>query len=151
MQYAPPATAHHIKAAIYNGPHSGGGTISFTVTGDGSGISSVTATNVPGDSCTFEESSTEYATPLPISNHAFSDPTPPMSFSGSFPGVQTAQGTLRITSSNPPCDTGDVTWNATTTASPAGSEECEEAKQAVKKAKKATPLRGTPALTLYSD
>jgi hypothetical protein len=134
---ASPASAHHIKGATYTGTHSGGGAVSFTVTGDGSGISSVTATNVPAGSCTFEESTTQYATPLPIQNHAFSDTTPPMSFSGSFPGVQAAQGTVRITSFNPPCDSGDLTWNATTTASPAGSEECEEAKQAVKKAKKA--------------
>jgi hypothetical protein len=137
VQHVPQAAAHHIKAATYNGTHSGGGSISFTVTGDGSGISRVAATNVPAGSCTFEESTTEYATPLPIQNHAFSDTTPQMSFSGSFPGVQAARGTVRITSSNPPCDSGDLTWNATTTASPAGSEECEEAKQAVKKAKKA--------------
>lgn len=135
--FAPSAAAHHIKGATYNGTHAGGGTISFVVTGDGSGISSVTATNVPGDSCTFESISQQYSTPLPITNHAFNDSSPPMTFSGSFPSVQRAQGTLRVTSSNPPCQTGDLTWNATTSSSPAGSEECQEAKQAVKKAKKA--------------
>lgn len=136
LQLAAPSEADHIKGATYNGNHSGGGTISFTVTGDGAGISSVSATNIPGDFCTFESSSTEYVNPLAITDHAFSDTSPPLMFSGTFPSPQSAQGTLRASSTFPPCDTGDVSWTATTTSLPDTSgDECEKAKQAVKKAK----------------
>jgi hypothetical protein len=97
--------------------------VSFTVTPDGSGISSFSVGGpVQGDTCSFPSgSSTTYNQPLPITNHTFSDTHAPFTKSGSFPGPQSASGTFRIKTSTypgPSCDTGDVTWNATTTASP---------------------------------
>jgi hypothetical protein len=118
-----PARANHIAGATYNGTHAQGGTVSFTVTPDGSGISSFSVGGpIQGDTCSFPSgSSTNYVQPLPIVNHAFSDTTPPLTESGSFPGPQSASGTFRIKTQvfpGPSCDSGEVAWNATTTASP---------------------------------
>jgi hypothetical protein len=123
LAVAAPARANHIAGATYTGTHAQGGTVSFTVTPDGSGISSFSVGGpVQGDTCSFPSgSSTNYVQPLPIVNHAFSDTTPPLTESGSFPGSQSASGTFRIKTQvfgAPSCDTGEVTWNATTTASP---------------------------------
>jgi len=116
---APPASANHIAGATYNGT-SQGGTVSFTVTPDGSGISNFNVGGpIQGDFCTFSNITTNYVQPLPITNHTFSDTTAPFTVTGSFPGVQSASGTFRMKTSGPyPCDTGDVSWNATTTAQP---------------------------------
>lgn len=100
---------------------------------------------IQGSSCTFSGSDATYNTPLPIVNHAFSDTTPPLIVDGSFNGVQSASGSFKLQTGAPfPCSTPTITWNATTTASPAGSEECRNAEQVVaaaeqkvKKAKKA--------------
>jgi Ca2+-binding RTX toxin-like protein len=112
-----PAAANHIAGATYNGTVQGGTGMSFTVSANGSGI---TAFNVagplPGSSCTFGGSSAMYPTPLPITNHTFADTTDPLTFSGSFPGQQSASGTLRIRTSSPSCDTGPLSWTATTAA-----------------------------------
>jgi hypothetical protein len=118
-----PARANHIAGATYNGTHAQGGTVSFTVTPDGNGISNFNVGGpVQGDTCSFPDgSSTTYNQPLPITNHTFSDTTPPLTENGSFPGPQSASGTFRIKTSTfpgPSCDSGEVTWNATTTASP---------------------------------
>jgi hypothetical protein len=141
---ATPAQAFHIDGATYNGTHAFG-TVSFTVTPDGSGISrfGVSGT-IPGNTCTFSGSETTYVQPLPIVNHAFNDTSPPLTHSGSFNARQSASGTFRIQTGAPfPCSTGQVSWTASTTASPAGSEECQSAQaavdaaeQKVKKAKK---------------
>ena len=49
---ASPAAAHHIAGATYDGTHAQGGTVSFTVTPDGTGISSVTVNGtLQGDTC----------------------------------------------------------------------------------------------------
>jgi hypothetical protein len=143
---ATPAAAFHIPGATYTGNHSAGGTMSFTVTADGSGLSNFNVVGpIPGNTCTFSGSGTTYVQPLPIVNHAFNDTTPPLTASGSFNARQSATGTFRIQQSGPPvsCTTPTFTWNATTTASPAGSEECKSAQaavdaaeQKVKKAKK---------------
>lgn len=115
---ASPVAANHIGGATYNGTEGvGNSAMSFTVSESGSGISSFSITGpLPGSSCTFSGISATYLTPLPIVNHAFTDSTPPLTFSGSFTGPQSAQGTLRMNASG--CDTGNVAWSATTTASP---------------------------------
>jgi hypothetical protein len=120
---APEALANHIAGATYNGTHAQGGTVSFTVTPDGTGISSFSAGGpVQGDYCSFPSgSSTTYGQPLAITNHAFTDTTGPFTKSGTFPGVQSASGTFRIKTPSfpgPACDSGDVSWTATTTAPP---------------------------------
>jgi Ca2+-binding RTX toxin-like protein len=109
------AGATHIGGATYNGTLTGAGSMSFTVSGDGSEITSLTIPGpIPGNSCTYSDVSGFYF--VPITNHSFSDSRGPVYFSGSFRGVQSASGTFRIDSSG--CDTGYLSWNATTTASP---------------------------------
>jgi RTX calcium-binding nonapeptide repeat (4 copies) len=93
--------------------------MSFTVSADGSGISTFSVSGpLSGGSCTFSGLMASYPTPLPIANHSFADTTAPLTFSGSFPGTQSASGTLRMKTTMPPCDTGDLPWTAMTTAAP---------------------------------
>jgi Ca2+-binding RTX toxin-like protein len=114
-----PAAANHIAGATYNGTVQGGSAMSFTVSGDGTGITSFSASGpLQGNSCTFSGISASYPTPLPITNHSFADTSPPLTFSGSFPSQQSASGTLRMKTTNPACDTGDLPWTASTTAAP---------------------------------
>src|SRR5687767_13417896 len=121
----PAATANHIGGATYNGTVQGGTTMSFTVAANGSGITSFSVGGpLSGGSCTFSGVSASYPSPLPITNHSFSDTSPPLTFSGSFPGPQTASGTLRIRITNPSCDTGSLPWNAGTTAKPPITARC---------------------------
>lgn len=131
------ATAFHIPAATYNGTHAAGGTVSFTLTADGSGLTNFNVGGpVPGNTCTFGGSSITFTQPLPIINHAFSSSSGTTTLNGSFPGVQQASGSFRIKTFPPfSCDSGTVSWTARTTASPAGSEECKNATAAVAKAK----------------
>jgi Ca2+-binding RTX toxin-like protein len=112
------AGANHIAGATYNGTVQGTtSNISFTVTGDGQGISSMSASGpLPGDICTFSNAGANYVVPLPITNHTFNDSTAPIYFAGSFPGAQSAQGTLRIDQGG--CDTGNLNWSATTSSPP---------------------------------
>jgi hypothetical protein len=138
-QQVAPAAAHHIAAATYDGTHSGGGRVRFTLTPDGSGISRVNATEVSGDFCAYDSITKQYYRPLPITDHAFNDPSTSFSFSGSFPSVQAAQGVMRMTETFPvPCDTGELSWTATTSSMPEMlRDECPEAKRAVRKARAA--------------
>jgi Ca2+-binding RTX toxin-like protein len=113
------AGATHIGGATYNGTLTGSGPMSFTVSRDGSEITSLTIPGpIPGNSCTYSNVSGFYF--VEIANHSFDDSRPPVYFSGSFRGKQSASGTFRIDSSG--CDTGSLSWNATTTASP---QECK--------------------------
>ena len=113
-----PAQANHIAATTYTGTHSGGGTVEFTVSADGAGVTGFTATNVPGETCTFVKISISF--PLSISNHAFSQTTTTsLSLSGSFPTTGSAEGKLRarlmgIPGISPGCDSGTLNWTATT-------------------------------------
>jgi Ca2+-binding RTX toxin-like protein len=141
----PAATANHIGGATYNGTVQGGTAMSFSVSGDGSGITSFSVQGpLSGGSCTFSGVSASYPSPLPITNHSFSDTTAPLTFSGSFPGQQSASGTLRIKITNPSCDTGALPWNASTTAKPPITGRC--AGRPATKAGTPGPdnLRGTP-------
>jgi hypothetical protein len=151
---APPAFANHIGGATYNGTHSQGGTMSFTVTPDGSGVSSFTyAGPIQGDICSQSGTTSTYFQPIPIVNHAFSDPGEPgPAVSGSFPETQKASGTFKVQSSFG-CDFPTLTWTATTTATPpapspppggtpppAGpqfSERCADARAAARRARRA--------------
>jgi hypothetical protein len=136
---ASPAAAFHIPSATYSGTHTGGGTVSFQVSADGSQIASWTVRNVPGTpSCFWTEASPAPPFTIPIVNQAFDDSYSDGSFfRGTFDAVRSASGTLRLNDPSGPCDTGTVSWKATTTASPAGSQECVAATAALKKATKA--------------
>jgi hypothetical protein len=137
-----PAQAYHIPGATYEGTHSQGGRVSFTVTSDGEGLSSFSAYGpIRGSTCTFGSSgepiTTTYVQPLPIVDHTFEDTTQPFFSNGSFREVQGADGTFRARTTSPSCDTGELTWNASTTASPARSEECRRARAARRRAQRA--------------
>jgi hypothetical protein len=115
------ADADHIPGATYSGTVAGGTPVSLTVSPDGSGITSFTAAGpLEAGDCTFSDVTWTYSgTPLEIANHSFSDSDDPeMSVTGSFPTVQGAQGTLRVGDVSSSCDTGNLAWSATTTATP---------------------------------
>lgn len=133
LAFVPSAAAFHIPGATYNGTHAGGGTVSFTLTADGSGLTSFTVGGpVQGNICTFGGSTITFVQPLPIVNHAFNSSSGTTTLNGSFPGVQQASGSFRIKTFPPfSCDSGPVSWTASTTASPAASEECKSATAAV--------------------
>lgn len=137
LAIASSATAHHIPGATYNGTHAGGGSVSFTVTPDGSGLSSFSVGGpVQGNICTFGGSTITFTQPLPIVNHAFNSSGGTTTVNGSFTGVRQASGNFRIKTFPPfSCDSGPVSWTAGTTASAAGSEECKNAQAAVSAAK----------------
>jgi hypothetical protein len=147
---AAPASAYHIPGATYEGTHSEGGRVSFTITDDGDGISSFSAYGpIQGNSCTFgsggQPATTTYTVPLPIEDHSFSDTRGPFFKEGTFTGVQQAEGTLQVTTTGGfRCESRQLTWSATTTASPARSEECRRARSAVRRARSAVRRARTP-------
>ena len=110
------AQANHIPGATYSGTTSAGGTISFTVSANGSGINTVSITD-PGSTCAFSSLTKYYsnssAGPLPIVNHAFSDPDPGFRLQGSFSGRQRAQGSF----GGNQC-VASLSWSATTASPP---------------------------------
>jgi hypothetical protein len=129
----PEAQAHQIPGATYRGSLPNGGSLEFDVSGDGTSITRVRVSG-RGDVC--EGTLDVTGLNIPITNHAFNHSNAdPVSFSGSFPSKQTAQGTLALdVDLGPPighCHAGPVSWTATTTSSPAGSEECKSAVGAV--------------------
>jgi len=108
-----PASAQPISGATYTGPHSGGNYVQFTVSGDGSQVQGFTAYNVPGDVCQFQGANL-FPIPLAIVDDSFGPGLPGLyEVSGSFPSVGNAQGTLRLWNTEPPCDSGVLTWTAT--------------------------------------
>lgn len=107
------AVANHYWGGTYTGTISNGGTITFTISADGSKIDSFSVADVPGEpSCTFTSASTSN---IPISDHAFNRTAATgISTTGTFPSPGNGQGTVRIV--NPPpfsCDSGTETWTAT--------------------------------------
>src|SRR4051794_27897753 len=129
----PVAQAHHIPGATYRAGLPDNGSLEFDVSADGSRITRIKVTG-KGDKCEGTLEGTNLS--LAIVNHAFDHPNAdPVAFSGSFPSKQTAQGTISIdVDLGPPighCHAGPVPWTATTTASPAGSQECTDAVGAV--------------------
>jgi uncharacterized repeat protein (TIGR01451 family) len=118
------AHANHVYGATYTGTHSGGGQIRFTVSRDGSYVTSIAFTDLPAG-CGLSIGGPD---PRPllalITNHAFSytsagTPTDPVSFSGTFPGLLSASGTLRWALGHSCGESAPtVTWTATTSAPP---------------------------------
>jgi hypothetical protein len=114
------AMAFHIPGAFYVGTHSDGGAVSFRVSADGSQVIGFRVEDYETEFCDVDF--VRHNDGVPIVNNAFSFSSGLLEFaySGSFPGVQFAQGTYSDTE----CDTGTLTWAARTSASPAGSAEC---------------------------
>lgn len=124
-----PAQAHHIPGATYTGTHSGGGTVEFTVSADGTRIESFRMTNVPSGQCTVNEASSRPGALVPIAaDHTFAfeeGGSLGSFFRGAFPSTGTAAGTLKATPipAQLACLTfASQTWTATTSATPAPSQ-----------------------------
>jgi len=114
----PHASAQPIGGATYTGTVSGGGTVDFTVSGDGSQVQGFTAYDVPGDVCEFQGAN-PFPIPLDIVGDSFGPGIPGLyEVSGSFPSESNAEGTLRLVLDDPACDTGTLTWTAATSATP---------------------------------
>ena len=130
---ATPASAFHIPGATYNGSVSGGGTISFSVSSDGSSVTNLTLNGPIGRAdCMF--GSKQYSQPIPINNNSFNNGE----VSGSFPNVQGARGQLNVPVFGIPTScTVSETWSAITGADPSGSAECRAAQAETKKRKRA--------------
>jgi hypothetical protein len=130
---ASPAAAFHIPGAAYNGRVAGGGSISFSVSGDGSSVINLALTGpIQGPGCTA--SSRQYNQPIPIANNRFNNGE----VSGGFANVQGAYGYFNVVEFGLPSSCRvNGTWSATTNASPTPSEECKSAKAKLKKAKRA--------------
>jgi hypothetical protein len=125
------AAAFHIPGAGYSGAVNGGGSISFTVSRDGSSVTNLTLTGIHMGDCTLD--SKQYTQSTPIINQTFDNGE----VSGSFPNVQGAYGHLNVPGFGFPSCRITGTWSATTSASPSGSAECREAQAQIKKRKRA--------------
>lgn len=105
------ASASHSNAATYTGSVEGGGSVGFDVSGDGRAITTILL-NVPTTECgafLFQLTGT-----VPIVDHAFRYADSTLTFGGSFPTPQTAEGTIQI----PACTSSPRHWSATTPAQP---------------------------------
>jgi hypothetical protein len=125
-----PAGAFHIPGAGYSGAVAGGGSISFSVSSDGSSVTNLTLTDINTGDCTL--SSRQYSQPIPIANNSFANGE----VSGGFPNVQGAYGrvSIQVPAIPSPCTIAG-TWSAITTASPNGSAECQAAQAQLQQAK----------------
>ena len=126
------AAAFHIPGADYSGSVSGGGSISFRVSGDGSSVTNLTLHGpITGPGCSLD--SKQYTEPSPITNNTFNNGE----VSGGFPNPRGAYGRFSIVVSSllSSCRIAG-TWSAITSASPNGSAECKQAQAEVKKAKR---------------
>ena len=128
------AEAFHIPGAGYSGSVSGGGTISFSISGDGSSVQNLTLNGpIEGPGCTV---SGAHYDAIPITNNTFNNGE----VSGGFPNPRGADGQFNLPGT--PTDLlGSCrvagTWSAITGASPNGSAECKAAQKQVKRWKRA--------------
>ena len=135
---ASPAAAFHIPGADYSGYASGGGTITFSVSKDGSAVTNLTLNGpIEINSCTL--GTTHYDQPIPIKRNSFDNGQ----VSGGFPNVRGAYGRFNIPGSRDPlsnltssCRVAG-TWSAITGADPSGSKECKQARRKAKRRKRA--------------
>jgi uncharacterized repeat protein (TIGR01451 family) len=113
------ARALRIPGATYSGTHSGGGTVSFTVSPTGFEVTSVSFENLPLGCGTYLTG--ERTVEAPITNDAFSytaQRESDISVSGVFTGLQTATGTLSWSGSFCAGNHPTVTWEASTSSPP---------------------------------
>lgn len=104
--------------ATYTGTVSGGGTVEFEVSPDGSAVTRFALQEVPFPSCSTTVSS-ETTGSIPIVNDSFQySPSSGVSFSGTFSAIHQAQGTVSFHSSFPSCTSGQVSWTASTLTPP---------------------------------
>jgi hypothetical protein len=117
-----PAAANNVVPGFYSGFHSAGGAFNIQVTPDGTGISYISASSVPGDSCTFSFPSDAYVPPLPIVNDHFLDDlsgAPGFQAAGTFLSGGDASGHFQVSRDVPtPCTSVDLAWTAHNDAAP---------------------------------
>lgn len=121
------AAADAVPGAVYSGWAADGARVTFTVSNDGTMITSYRISGVPASTCDFEagESAGEWQGAR-ISNNSFDYTVgTAISFKGRFTAPQSASGTFRLTQpavgNAPACDSGTVSWTATTTSRGPGS------------------------------
>lgn len=103
--------------ATYTGTAAGGGTIEFDVSPDGSAVTRFAGKEVSVPPCGTISGQTTGS--IPIANDSFQySSSVGVSFSGTFPAIQQAQGTISWHSSFPSCTSEQISWTATTTAPP---------------------------------
>jgi len=123
------AAAQPVAGATYSGTAADGGSVTFTVSSDGTlvdsyEISGVSGMEPNGGTCSFLGEGELGDWPgAPITGEVFSyDIGSSLHFQGSFTGAQAASGTFRFddpaAGTAPACDTGVVTWSAATAATP---------------------------------
>ena len=121
---AVPAAADPVPGATYNGAAADGAAVRFTISPDGTLVDSYKITRAHGQNCEFvAEGDKGVWEGAPIVNNSFRYQLgDAIFFNGTFPGAQSASGTFRFythaINSTPACDTGTVSWTATTTATP---------------------------------
>jgi hypothetical protein len=119
-----PAAADPIAGATYSGVATDGADVGFTLSADGTLVTSYRITGVKANTCQFiAEGDNGVWRGAAIVAGAFTYTLDgAILFQGTFPGAQSASGTFRLydgaTSATAACDTGIVSWTATTTATP---------------------------------
>ncbi len=117
-----PAVADPVAGATYTGFATDTAKVTFTVSSDGTIVTSYSIAGIPGSTCDFEAGGPAGVwVGAPISDDAFAYTIgDTISFQGTFTGPQSATGTFRFTQpalgKAPACDSGTVSWTATTTA-----------------------------------
>jgi len=123
------AWAGAVPGATYAGTTAVGGSLTFTVSSDGTLVDSYDVSGVHGHApngsgCEFAGGGDAGVWPgASITNNAFTyDVGTAIDFDGVFTGAQSAAGTVRFDDpqegASPGCDTGKVNWTAATTATP---------------------------------
>jgi hypothetical protein len=106
--------ADHVAGVTYIGTHSGGGMVEFTVSADGSGLTSFVAEHFQAGPCMRGRERVTYQS-LGIQNHQFRDNDPRwVAPAGSFLSDGRAEGTFTFSDPNrPECSTSSpLTWAA---------------------------------------
>ena len=129
-----PAVAAPVPGATYNGSASDGASITFTLSADGTAVISYEILGAHGTyqgmgnaiTCDLVANDAPgYWPGAPITSNAFSYTVGVSGFSGAFNPDGSASGTFELdqpaSGGWPDCNTGTVTWTATTTAASGGN------------------------------
>jgi len=121
----PSASAQPIGGATYTGTHSGGGTIQFTVSGDGNQVQNLQLTAIPCDGGThdvFPWPPSPPAEPIMIVDDQFEGTLIGLAtrVTGQFPSEGSANGTFLLDLGDGPggCQSLELTWTATVSTAP---------------------------------
>jgi hypothetical protein len=115
-----------VPGATYNARTTDGSYVVFTVSADGTKVISYEITGAMGPACQFTGEGGPPDFPgAPITNNSFTYSLGnALTFAGTFTGPQSATGTYHFHNDalgpTPACDSGVVSWTATTTAKPHG-------------------------------